>query len=132
MPEAAELALEPPPGFRSAAEFKDALERELAARERIIAAVMAAEGRRFLGVPRVLSQRPTARPTTEKKLGKLNPHIASRDRWKRIEALASLVEFRRAYRAAWRKLKAGVRDVVFPAGTYWLRVAHAVPCEAAA
>ena len=61
---------------------------------------------------------------------KLNPRVAARDKWKRIEALGRLAEFVEAYRAAWTRLKAGIRDVLFPAGTYWLRVAHGARCLA--
>jgi hypothetical protein len=57
--------------------------------------------------------------------------VAARDKWKRIEALSRLVEFLRRYREAWRARRAGVTNVLFPAGTYLLRVAHGVPCAAA-
>ena len=90
---------------------------------------MAAEGRSFLGARRVLAQKRTARPAAKEPVGGLNPRIAARDKWKRIEALTGLVEFRRAYRAAWRRMRDGTRDVLFPAGTYWLRIAHGARCE---
>ena len=41
----------------------------------------------FLGVARVLSQEPRAHPGTREPLMKLNPNIACRDKWKRVEAL---------------------------------------------
>jgi REP element-mobilizing transposase RayT len=132
MPETAELELAPPPGFETIAAFRKAVLGELAAREQLVARVMARAGRAFLGAARVLRQKPTARPVSEDRVGALNPRIAGRDKWKRIEALAGLVEFRRAYREAWTRLRAGARDVLFPAGTYWLRVAHGVRCAAAA
>ncbi len=50
----------------------------------------------------------------------LNPRVAGRNKWKRIEALERLREFLTAYREAWRRLRDGVRDVVFPAGTWLL------------
>ena len=52
------------------------------------------------------------------------------DKWRRIEALSRLVEFLRAYREAWAAFKAGARDVLFPAGTYLLRVVHGARCAA--
>jgi hypothetical protein len=58
----------------------------------------------------------------------LNPRVAGRDKWKRIEALGRLVEFVRSYRVAWKARRAGVADVLFPHGTYLLRVLHDVPC----
>jgi hypothetical protein len=132
MPETAELELTAPPGFDSPAEFRNALVEALAAREREIAAKMAAEGRPFMGARRVLAQKPTGRPAIKEAVGDLNPRIAGRDKWKRIEALLRLVQFRTAYRVAWAKMRQGTRDVLFPPGTYWLRVAHGVRCEALA
>jgi hypothetical protein len=41
--------------------------------------------------------------------------------WSRIEALLRDRAFRDAYIAARDSFVAGVRDAVFPAGTYWLR-----------
>lgn len=35
------------------------------------------------------------------------------------------------YRTALRAWKAGLRDAVFPAGTYWMRAGHDVACAAA-
>jgi len=46
--------------------------------------------------------------------------------------LSRLTEFLRAYRDAWSAMRAGVRDVLFPAGTYALRVFHGVRCAAPA
>jgi REP element-mobilizing transposase RayT len=132
LPETAELALTAPPGFPSVEAFRDALVAQLTSRERTIAAEMEASGREFLGARRVLAQKPTARPATEAPIGGLKPSVAGRDKWRRIEALSRLVAFRRAYREAWAKMRKGATDVIFPAGTYWLRVTHGVRCEAAA
>jgi REP element-mobilizing transposase RayT len=132
MPETVELELTPPPGFDSPAAFRADLVAALEAREREIAADMASRGRPFLGRDRVLAQKPTDRPISEHEVGTLNPRIAGRDKWKRIEALRALVAFREKYRKALRALRDRVPDVLFPHGTYWLRVAHGVPCEAAA
>jgi putative transposase len=57
--------------------------------------------------------------------------VAARDKWKRIEALGRLVEFRRAYREALARLRSGDRGVSFPRGTYLLRVHLGVACAAA-
>ena len=58
----------------------------------------------------------------------LTPRVAGRDKWKRIEALGRLVEFLHSYRIAWKARRAGKGGVVFPHGTYLLRVLHGVPC----
>ena len=61
-----------------------------------------------------------------RELGKLTPHIAAgRGQTEaRIAAIAELLQFRADHRAAKARWIAGERDVVFPAGTYWMRVHH--------
>jgi REP element-mobilizing transposase RayT len=132
MPETAELELTPPPGFASLAAFQERLGRALAALEERARRELASEGRGFLGVAKVLAQKPWARPGPGEPRRELNPRIASRDKWKRIEALLRLTQFLCAYREAWSAMRAGVRDVLFPAGTYGLRVSHGVRCAAPA
>ncbi len=130
MPEQVTLRLEAPPGFASAELFREELERALLDREE--AARNHRRGRGgFLGVARVLEQKPSARPAPGEPRRGLNPRVAGRDKWKRIEALGRLVEFLRAYRCAWEARCAGEADVSFPFGTYLLRVLHGVPCAAA-
>jgi REP element-mobilizing transposase RayT len=130
LPGAVTLDLAVPPAFDSAEQFRDELERALEARE--------GEARRFwhgrggfLGVAGVLAQKATARPKAGEPRRKMNPRVAGRDKWKRIEALGRLVEFLRAYRSAWKTRQAGKLDAVFPHGTYLLRVLHGVPCAGA-
>ncbi|MBI5069034.1 MAG: hypothetical protein HZB56_12415, partial [Deltaproteobacteria bacterium] len=48
----------------------------------------------------------------------------------RIEILGRLTGFLAAYREAWEDRRAGRRSVLFPYGTYLLRVLHGVPCAA--
>ena len=76
----------------------------------------------------MLTQSVWSRPGSFEQRRGLNPRVAARDKWKRLEALSRLTEFRRAYREAFTKLRAGARDTVFPAGTYLLRVVHNVRC----
>jgi REP-associated tyrosine transposase len=129
LPEKATLELTAPPGFASAAEFREKL--SVALRDREERAVQESRGG-FLGVARVLAQKPTGRPATEEPRRAPNPRVASRDKWKRIEALSRLVEFLRSYRSAWASWCAGDANVTFPCGTYHLRVIHGVPCAAGA
>jgi REP element-mobilizing transposase RayT len=130
MPERAELTLTVPRGFASAEEFRSLVGATLAELEEETRREMAATGRGFLGRARVLAQEPFARPAAGEPRRQLNPRVAARDKWKRIEALSRLVAFLRAYRTAWKALRSGVRDVVFPAGTYLLRIQHGVRCAA--
>ena len=44
--------------------------------------------------------------------------------------ISCLKTFLSDYRAAWRERKAGAAKVLFPAGTYHLRVMHGVACAA--
>jgi REP element-mobilizing transposase RayT len=132
MPDAVDLVLTPPPGFESASDFRERLCEALAALEERARHELASEGRGFAGAGKVLSQRPTAQPRPREPRRELNPRVAARDKWKRIEALSRLVEFLHAYRQAWSARRAGESDVVFPAGTYLMRIAHGVQCAAAA
>jgi putative transposase len=125
LPETVTLQLTSPPGFASADEFRDQLAAALSERE--AQALRDAQGR-FLGVARVLAQKPTSRPAPVEPRRALNPRVAARDKWKRIEVLGRLVEFLRSYRCAWAARREGKPHVIFPQGTYLLRVVHGVPC----
>ena len=52
--------------------------------------------------------------------GNLNPRVAAKNKWQRIEALGRMKEFLRAYAEALVSFLEGKREVVFPAGTYWM------------
>jgi REP element-mobilizing transposase RayT len=125
LPRTASLELTPPPGFMSAAEFRDQVLTALAAREDEARQRIKRE---FKGVASVLAQKPTAQPASEAPRRELNPRIAARCKWKRIEALTRLKDFVDDYREAWAARRAGDLGAVFPAGTYLLRVLHGVPC----
>jgi REP element-mobilizing transposase RayT len=132
LPETVELELTVPPGFGSAAEFRRLLTSELRELEDEAARKLDAAGRRFLGVPRILAQNPFAAPAPGEPRFGLKPRIAARDKWKRIEGLFRLKEWEEQYRTARLSWSSGIRDVVFPAGTWLLRVLHGVPCAGAA
>lgn len=131
MPASATLTLATPHGFSSAEEFQEFVKAALNELEGDRGGV-ATSGRAFLGRARVLAQDPFARPASATPHRELKPRVAGRDKWKRIEALSRLKQFLSAYRSAWALLKSGVADVVFPAGTYHLRIEHNVRCEAPA
>jgi REP element-mobilizing transposase RayT len=130
LPDRLTLELTTPPGFDSAEQFRRELEQGLASREADARSRCKARGG-FLGVARVLAQKPFARPRPGEPRRALNPRVAGRDKWKRIEALGRLVEFLRAYRAAWNARRAGAGGALFPHGTYLLRVLHDAPCAGA-
>lgn len=126
VPERIQIHLVAPPGFASGAEFRVALESALAELE----SRHARERRGFLGAARVLGQKWWARPQQAEPRRGLSPRIAGRDRSQRVEALEGLREFLAAYRVALKAWKTGRRRVVFPAGTYALRLFHAAACAA--
>jgi REP element-mobilizing transposase RayT len=122
LPALIELPIVPPPGF-SPEQFRQALAAALDGLER--QARRDREGKTFLGVKRVKAQSPSSRPARGKR-GGLNPTFATRDPDRRRQLLALVGEFRRAYRHAWERFRAGVRQVLFPAGTYQMYVMHRV------
>jgi putative transposase len=128
-PGSASLQLVTPPGFTEDA-FRSAVLSALAAREEDARAAIAGSRRRFLGVRRVLGQKTTTRAARPEKRGKLHPTVATRDKARRVEELLRISEFLARYRTARAAFIRGVREVVFPAGTYWLRVSYGVACEA--
>lgn len=130
LPDQVTLELTVPPGFDSAERFRTRLEDALELRENDARSRRRGRGG-FLGVARVLAQKPLARPGPGEPRRRLNPRVAGRDKWKRIEALGRLVEFLRSYRVAWKARCGGLTAVRFPRGTYLLRVLHGVACAGA-
>ncbi len=130
LPKSAAVELRRPPGFESDAAFRDVVVAELRETEDGIAAELTTGGRSFLGAGRVFAQRPDARPSTDEPRRTPSPRVASRNKWKRIEALLRLDEFVQSYREALSSWRAGARNVMFPFGTWHLRVQHGVCCAA--
>jgi putative transposase len=131
MPETATLKFARPPGFEELS--RQAFVELVSERVRVVEEVAAAERRRtgtsIVGRRAVLDQKPTDRPGGREPRRELNPRVAARNKWSRIEALMRNRAFRDAYAAARAAFAAGVRDVVFPAGTYWLRRFTRAVCE---
>jgi putative transposase len=132
MPASAELALSVPPGFRSAEEFQRVVAHATERREADARRAAQARRRGFLGRKRVLAQDPLAAPDSAEAWRQLNPQVAAGDPEERIGLLEALRGFRRSYRAALEAFRAGIRDVIFPAGTYLLRIEHGVACAVVA
>jgi len=77
----------------------------------------------------VLAQPRTAYPTTcEKRFG-LRPTIAARSHWARIEELLRDRAWLEAYETARARYRAGDRAVIFPYGTWKLRVYYRLRCD---
>ena len=132
MPEEISFSLTVPPGFEGSShagsEFGQLLLAEVAKVEHSAALHRRETGATVLGMKTVLAQPIEGRPKSHEPRRQLSPRVACRNTWRRIEALMRNREFLLAYRAARERFLAGV-DVVFPAGSYWLRRFVGVRCE---
>ncbi len=83
---------------------------------------------KVLGPVAARNASPFRRAKSWETFGEPSPHFKSgRGRVvERIEAALELVAFRRDYRDAWLRYRAGEHDVVFPYGTYLMWVRHHV------
>jgi len=120
MPAMVEMRLAVPPELGDAEAFLRAFEHRVSEIESLAKERRARAGRRVLGRREVLRQSWKAAPDTFDPRRTLNPRVAARSLWSRIEALLRNKAFERAYqaaRAAWRNSE----DAEFPVGTYWLR-----------
>jgi putative transposase len=129
LPKRASLRLSAPAGL-DPGWYRREIASALAIRERTAALELASCGRGFMGPRRVLAQSPHASPLHGQPRGGFNPRVACKDKWRRIQALGELVAFLQDYRRALAAWRSGVERVLFPAGTYLMRVFHRAPCEA--
>jgi putative transposase len=131
MPETVTLSFARPEGFADMAvqEFTAMVRERIHDAERLFAVERRQRGASVLGRKAVLSQLPTDSSRSPRQRRELIPRVAARSRWSRIEALLCNRAFRDAYAVAREALAAGIRDVVFPAGTYWLQRFTRAACE---
>ncbi|WP_437295151.1 transposase [Sorangium sp. So ce426] len=129
-PEDAAIAISLPPAV--ADDDADAFRREVAAelerKEAEAHAAMHRADRGFLGPERACTVSPDARATSFEAPRGLNPTFAvgRGHADARRTAVAAVRAFRAAYREALQRWRAGLRSVVFPAQTWWMRVFHGV------
>ncbi len=131
MPEAKELVFSAPPGFESVEAFRQKVIARVSELEQQAATERQQNGVTVLGPRRVLRQSHTNRPSSREPRRVLTPRVAARDKWKRIEAHGRLVGFIKKYGEALSKYREGDRTVVFPHGTYLMRVRFGVACASA-
>ena len=131
MPGSVRLQLSRPPCFEhmSKMAFRSMVCDDLSARESAARDRLAEEGRGFLGVRGVRAQDPFDSPRSRAPRRKLNPRIACRDKWKRVEAIGRRRAFLEGYRQAFAMWREGNKAVIFPAGTYWMRHYAGVGCD---
>lgn len=120
-PPAVSFCMRRPPGFEhlTSSEFATLLKNAIAEREAAAAAARAEAGRHVLGRAAILRQSWRDQPSTTEPRRGLDPRVASRNQWRRIEALKRNRIFVDAY-VVLRKLWLAGEKVLFPLGTYWL------------
>jgi hypothetical protein len=125
-PDTATLQLSMPPLTLTDATVRDAVSQELERIEKEAHDALLAKGAHVLGPQKVLAMSPYDRATSWEALRSRNPAFAvgrgQRDAF--FEAVRVLREFRKTYRAALTAWRAGIRDALFPAGTWFMRWAH--------
>ncbi len=83
----------------------------------------------FVGPRRVLRQRHTKRARSYEEFGSLNPQFAARGHRKAASAaVARLRAFNAQYDRALAAWTSGKRTLLFPPGTWWMRVHHGARC----
>lgn len=120
LPETARIRFARPPGCEHMTqdEFAAFLTSQVGEVERECVERRQSEGKRILGRREVRRQRCSDSPTSQEPRRRLNPRVACRDRWRRVEALARNKAFVNEHAAA---REAFQRDpsARFPAGTWW-------------
>ena len=83
----------------------------------------------FMGARRVVQQAHTKRARSHEAFGSLNPQFATAGhRGAATEAVWRLRAFNAQYDKALAAWTAGKRTVLFPVGTWWMRVCHGARC----
>jgi len=131
MPERLKLRLVKPPCFTSLtnAEASEVKRQGLAEREKQLHAELRRAGKTFLGAKKCKTANPFSSPRTTCETGGLKPTFAAKDPELRKTMIARLKEFLSDYREALEKWRDGKRRVMFPAGTYAMRVFHGARCH---
>lgn len=129
-PEAATLELHRPPGFDHLDEDELAvvLRQRIEAREQAARDAARAAGRHFLGRRAVLAQSRRAYPTSTEARFTLRPSVACRSKWARIARLQEDALWLERYHEALARHRDGHPAVLFPYGTWKMRVYYALPC----
>ena len=133
MPEVISLPIARPRGFEDLepADWASLITERVRAKEADHRQRREAKGIHVLGRDRILGQDPFACPSGHAPRFQMSPQVAAKNKWARIEALLRNRAFIEKYRAALLAHIAGVANVLFPFGTYWMRKIAKVTCEVA-
>ena len=132
MPVELTLVLSKPRAFSNmnTREYSLKIKKRVNAEERAIRKEFDSKKKKFLGTKKILLQSPKIIPKTSEPHFKMNPRVACCKKWLRIKILKQLKSFFDNYKDAIESFCAGDRKVIFPYGTYWMRVHHGALCEA--
>ena len=133
MPEEVTLGFVPPPQLVGDQDDNGigTIAAELALRESKVRRKARVLGRPFVGLTGLADQHWSECPTTWAKRRNLRPRIATKNKWRRLEAIARDRTFAAEYADCREQWLSGNRDVLWPAGTYQMRVQHHVRCAQA-
>jgi hypothetical protein len=122
MPESVSVTFSPPPALAqwSRDEFVRIVQEHVAVVEQEAAARRRHAGTTVIGRKRILAQRWNDRPSDPEPRRQLNPTLACRDKWRRIERLKQNKSFHALYRAAFESFRTGLA-AIFPLGTWSMR-----------
>ena len=137
LPEEVELRIELPEALvelHGEEEARRLIAESLDVKERKARAEVRARGHAFLGADRVRKASPYKRAKSYEVFGALDPRWATKGGGNKayLEEAERYRTFLAAYRVAWDRWTTGDREVVFPYGTWVMRVRHAARCEPAA
>jgi putative transposase len=113
-------------------ELQREVAEELRALEHDAQVEVRGKGWKFLGAHKLASLSPFARARSWEPLRSLNPTFAVGRHNKQafFACVARLRAFRQQYRAALELWRRGVREALFPSGTWWMSVWHAASIDA--
>jgi putative transposase len=115
------------------AQAREIVAAEVEQTERKVQIDLRSRGKKVLGRDRVCAMSPYTQTRTPEPKHERNPTFAvGRQQPEALaEAVAVVRAFRSAYRAALEQWRSGIRDVLFPAGTWLMRWLHAANVAAA-
>ncbi len=131
LPDSVKLTITAPPVAATVGERMSLLYGVARAYAANIVAERKRKGLGFLGAAAVRRQRWHDSPASPAPRRTRSPRVATRDKWRRVEAIQRDQAFVDAHRAARRRWLADDRDVVWPVGTYQMRRVHNVRCAPA-
>lgn len=124
LPDTLSLELTPAPVASKASEAIKLIEKAADEREEMLRQEHKAKGRKFMGAAAVRRQNCEDSPDTPEPRRTLSPTLACSDKWRRIEELQIQDAFKKEYRRCIKEWISNNREIVFPYGTYKMRVIH--------